>query len=109
MAPYAVSHGFDTVLVNRLVKRETLDKTPGVKADKDPEHKQNLSDDLQWSVASPDYPGEFEVVTLRTSLYAVATEELLWSADSQTLIANDVSKRIRPYVKPSCTPFSKPA
>jgi hypothetical protein len=99
IAPYAHRQGFDAVIVSRLISRKALDKNAQVRQIGKSGKNQTSTDDLGWTVASPDYPQDFEVAALKTTLYDVASERIMWSAVSQTLITSDVPKRIRPYVK----------
>jgi hypothetical protein len=101
VAPFAKAHGFDAVLVNRLVKREAIDRSVhvhqiGESAIEEPPRMTNY---FEAVVASPEYPIPYEVAVLTTNVYDVATEKKIWSGISQTLVTGDVPKRIRPFVE----------
>jgi hypothetical protein len=88
---FAKAQKFDAVLVTRLLKREQIEpETPD---------DSNLTQDVKAIVASPEYGTDFEVAVVRSNLYDVATEKRVWSGISQTLLTEDVTKRVSRYVK----------
>jgi hypothetical protein len=103
LALIANARGFDSVLVMRLLKREKItpeiahprnERVPPLAADSP-----NLTQYVQAVVASPEYPIDFEVAVVSTNLYDAATEKLVWSSISQTLITGDAPRHARPFVK----------
>ena len=100
IAPFAKSGGFDSVLVTRLVKREAVEaQTPDNKVTSSTTTPSGLSVDLNAIVASPEYGMSFDVAVLKTNLYDAASEKLMWSAVSQTLISKDVPKLVKPFTQ----------
>ena len=100
VAPFAKAQKFDAVLVNRLISRKAVDTSVQVhQIGEKPDETQTMSDYFQAVVASPEYPIPYDVAVLTTNLYDVATEKKIWSGVSQTLVTDDVPKKIRPFVK----------
>jgi hypothetical protein len=101
VAPFAKAQGYDTVLVNRLMSRQEIDKNIRVHqiGDTAPQDSQNMTQYFQAVVASPEYPIDYQVAVLTTNLYDAATEMKIWSGVSQTLVTGDVSRKIGPFTK----------
>lgn len=103
VAPFAKAQGYDSVLVTRVMKRQKIKAEivqPGFQVPAgSPPDETDLTDYINGVVASPEYGKEYDVVFLRTNLYDVDTEHLLWSCRSNTLIAEDVPRLIGPFVK----------
>lgn len=92
VAPFAKAQGFDSVMVTRLMKRQN------VKAQTPYSTTPNLTEDIKVVIVSPEY-GPYDVVVLRTNLYDVASERLLWSGMSETVVLYEVPQLVRPMVK----------
>ena len=91
IASFAKAQGFNTVLVTRLVKRESIEaQTP---------ENANLTQEVKAVVASPEYGMDYEVALVSSNLYDVATEKRVWSGITQTLVTGGAPSRIRAYVK----------
>ena len=102
VAPVAKARGYDSVLVNRLMSRQAIDREVRVHKIGEsgpPEDSQNMSGYLNAVVASPQYPIDYSVAVLSSNLYDVATEKKIWSGVSQTLVAGDIPDRIGPFTK----------
>jgi hypothetical protein len=99
--PFAKAQGYDSVLVTRLMSRKAIDTSVSVRQVGGPpvQETQNMTDYFQAVVASPEYPISYEVAILTTNIYDVSTEKKMWSGVSQTLITDDVPKKIGPFVK----------
>ena len=99
---FAKTQGFDSVLVTRLVKREKIEpqivRTKGETAPP-PADDSNLTQYMGAVVASPEYGMDFEVAIVSANLYDVPTEMRLWSGTTQTLLTDDVPKRVRAFTQ----------
>jgi len=97
IAPIAKAGGFDTVLVTRLLEKKTI--TPGEPAV--PTIEPPSQNDTVWEVllAPPVSTNPFDLATVETNLYDVASEKRVWSAWSETEEMGKISKLIPPFVK----------
>lgn len=100
VAPFARAQGFDSVMVNRLIKREAINRGVHVRQIGEPEpDNETMSQYFDAVVATPENEIPYEVAVLTTNLYDVATEKKMWSGVSHTLVTGDVPQRIRPFTK----------
>jgi len=107
LSVFASAHGFDSVLISRLMSRKDVDKDVEVKTIGEKETPQMAAEENQKMseyvqsvlVASPEDNINYQVAVLNTALFAVPSEKRLWSGVTQTLLTGDVTKAIRPFVK----------
>jgi hypothetical protein len=102
VAPIAKTQGFDTVLVTRLLERKTIHPgEPAVPTIEPPSPSDLPDSDTAWHVllAPPVSISEFDLVTVETTLYDVASERRVWVGWSETEVMNKIPKLIPPFVK----------
>jgi len=102
IAAFANAQKFNAVLVTRLLGSEKID--PQIRGE---DFEVPLSSGLPGGatdfykalVASPEYAGNYRMVAVTTRIYETASGSRVWSATTQTLVAEDASKVIKPFVK----------
>jgi hypothetical protein len=112
IAPLAKKQGFDSALVMRLLKRGKIDpQLAQVNSGNNPspEDNSNMTHYVDAVVASPQYGTDFEVAVVGTNLYDVATEKLLWSGVTDTLLTGEPDKRAHQFVELILKELYRPA
>jgi len=100
VAPIAKARGFDTVLVARLLERKTIRPgEPAVPTIQPPTQRDPQDVKAVWDVllAPPVSTNEFDLVTVETNLYDVASERRLWSGWTETEVMKKIPKLIPPF------------
>jgi hypothetical protein len=100
VGPFAVEHGYDTVLVTRLIGAQRID--PGIRADPfdvNTSTEPTLSEYTEAVVASPEYAGTYDVAVVAAHVYRGISQHQVWAGTIQTVVARDVPDVIGPYVK----------
>jgi hypothetical protein len=100
--PVAKAEGYDTVLVTRILNKKKIDAgepaTPYVTHGSDDDI-QNENTALQVLLAPPVYVSDYDLATIGTDLYSVASEKRVWSGMTQTAVMGKIPKLIPPFVK----------
>jgi hypothetical protein len=89
----------DGVLIARLVKRKTVEQRAHYNP---PAHYRGLHSYYSRSygaVYSPGYMTKNEVVIVETNLFDAGSEQLVWSALSETFVEDDRDKLIKSFVE----------
>ncbi|HVO33528.1 MAG TPA: hypothetical protein VMU17_06405 [Elusimicrobiota bacterium] len=96
---FARSAGFDTVFVLRLTGEETVESNLEGESLTDVEDTGAPVSTPPVIIASPEYDIDYELTTIRTTVYNVKSAHRIWSATSQILVTGDVRRRVRPLAK----------
>jgi len=101
IAPFAKAHGFDTVLVARVIERKAIQPGEPAVASVEPDTEtayRETNATLDVLLAPPVSTSEFTLATVATNLYDVPSERRLWAGWSQTEVMKRIPKLIPPYV-----------
>ena len=100
--PMAKAEGYDTVLVTRILNKKKIDAgeptTPSLTRESDDDI-QNVNTALQVLLAPPVYVSDYDLATIETNLYNVASEQRVWSGTTETAVMGKIPKLIPPFVK----------
>ena len=100
--PLAKAEGYDTVLVTRLLNKKWIPAgEPGDSSvtSKSSGEIQNVNTALQVLLAPPVYVNDYDLATIETNLYNVASEQCVWSGTTETSVMGKIPKLIPPFVK----------
>lgn len=99
--PAARDQKFDAVLVTRLLGSQKIN--PNIRGQ---EFEVPVSTGLTGGattfynplVASPEYSDSYRMAAVTTRVYDMASEKVVWTGTSQTLITEDATKLVKPFV-----------
>jgi len=102
VAPIAKAQGFDAVIVTRLLNKKKITAgepaIPYVVPDS-ADDAQNGNTILKVLLAPPVSVSDYDLATVESNLYDVASEQRVWSGISETKEMKAIPKLIPPFVK----------